>query len=395
MTATSNIHYNLAAWIGSHVYTSVGTRVNHSNVAYQLTTSGTSGTGGPTGTGSSISDGTCVWKWLSAVDYTSVAAWAAAFPNPLTQAMVGLLWNNGPITTTTGVRYLDLETYTSSASTPVTLMCATGESFRDVGVKQQTALNYNSANGVCFQLPSGAGNTTYFWVGNEYFTLDGIQFISSDPASNSSIVTLGANATMRNCLLDGYSSIGNNLAWIQDISNIYNCLFIDRNSSNTFGSPSLLIYNGTANIVNCTFFCVPGNADIQGVDASGSSGSSIIRNCIFLGYSGVPVGGTSGSTLAIDHCQFSNASNSFMAANGGTDGGSNLYSATAAGLFVSSTNDFRLKSTATAINHGATDTTHVPTSDDIVGTTRPQDTAWDIGCWEYKAPGGPRLIIAD
>jgi hypothetical protein len=29
-----------------------------------------------------------------------------------------------------------------------------------------------------------------------------------------------------------------------------------------------------------------------------------------------------------------------------------------------------------------TDTTNIPTAADIVGTARPQGSAWDVGCWE-------------
>lgn len=46
--------------------------------AYQLVSTGSckSGSTGPTGTGSSISDGTCTWKYLSNVDYVTLSGWA-------------------------------------------------------------------------------------------------------------------------------------------------------------------------------------------------------------------------------------------------------------------------------------------------------------------------------
>lgn len=47
--------------------------------AYQLTSTGTctsAPSGGPTGTGAAIKDGTCTWKYLSRVDYISITGWA-------------------------------------------------------------------------------------------------------------------------------------------------------------------------------------------------------------------------------------------------------------------------------------------------------------------------------
>ncbi len=47
--------------------------------AYQLISTGTctsASSGGPSGSGSSIKDGTCTWKYLSDVDYISITGWA-------------------------------------------------------------------------------------------------------------------------------------------------------------------------------------------------------------------------------------------------------------------------------------------------------------------------------
>jgi hypothetical protein len=102
-TVTAQIH-NAPGWLPSHSYTySAGppvapfTRVvngaawNGSSFtpyetlnAYQLVSTGSctsaSSGGGPSGTGSSISDGTCTWEYLSGVDYISLTGWAADAP---------------------------------------------------------------------------------------------------------------------------------------------------------------------------------------------------------------------------------------------------------------------------------------------------------------------------
>ena len=92
----SQVH-NAPGWQPSHTYTyATGpyTRVvsgpgwNSANGsynpgqsldAYQLISTGnctSASSGGPSGTGSSIKDGTCTWKYLSHVDYISITGWA-------------------------------------------------------------------------------------------------------------------------------------------------------------------------------------------------------------------------------------------------------------------------------------------------------------------------------
>jgi hypothetical protein len=62
--------------------------------AYQLTSSGScvsASSGGPTGTGFDIVDGSCRWKYLSPVDYISLTGWT--FDNQLWQQ--GAMYHNG------------------------------------------------------------------------------------------------------------------------------------------------------------------------------------------------------------------------------------------------------------------------------------------------------------
>lgn len=95
-TILSQVH-NAPGWRPSHTYnyaTHPYTRVvngpgwNPTNDsynpgqtlgAYQLISTGTctsASRGGPSGTGSSVRDGTCTWKYLSSVDYISITGWA-------------------------------------------------------------------------------------------------------------------------------------------------------------------------------------------------------------------------------------------------------------------------------------------------------------------------------
>ena len=63
------------AWVASTAYGTVGTVVtNDTGKRYKLVTAGTShSSGGPTGTGTGISDGTCTWDYYL-VHYTSLSA---------------------------------------------------------------------------------------------------------------------------------------------------------------------------------------------------------------------------------------------------------------------------------------------------------------------------------
>lgn len=88
----ANIH-NAPGWAASHAYSTTGARAlngagwtpgspGHFNPgsalnAYQLTSGSciSAASGGPSGTGSSINDGTCTWKYLSGVDYITLSGW--------------------------------------------------------------------------------------------------------------------------------------------------------------------------------------------------------------------------------------------------------------------------------------------------------------------------------
>lgn len=100
---SSNIH-NAPGWLPSHAYTPATgpqTRVNSGPgwnpatsvytpgqplAAYELTsnTCVSAASGGPSGTGTAIQDGTCTWKYLSPTDYISITGWS--FDAPAWQA---------------------------------------------------------------------------------------------------------------------------------------------------------------------------------------------------------------------------------------------------------------------------------------------------------------------
>ena len=80
-TITANID-NAPAWQASHTYATPGNEVSNTGGSGVAGTRGyknisigscvSAGSGGPTGTGASIADGTCTWKYQTDIDYTSI-----------------------------------------------------------------------------------------------------------------------------------------------------------------------------------------------------------------------------------------------------------------------------------------------------------------------------------
>lgn len=354
-------------------------RVSNGGNAYQLIGAGTSGSGGPSGTGSSITDNTASWRYLGLIDFTSLSAWTASLPTTLTQPMIGQLWNCGPLTTPAGTAYLTLSGHTTSGTNTITLIAAPGDSFRDTLKTIATPLAFSVNIGTCFTLPNGVGGVNYLQITDANVIIDGLQF--QDPLSTSNCTIIGGGGsptTVRNCLLDGFGqSGGSSMLQFDGRSSITNCLLIDRQAA---GSAGECVRQDLANsvFVNNTIVNPNNNTGGSAYSTFNSPTGVIFRNSAIFGYS-VPFG-TNATGTTVDHSAFSATSLATV-----TSGTGNLLSRTAANQFVSATTDFRLMAGADCLNTGVTDTTDIPSATDIIGTTRPQGTAWDIGAWEFFA----------
>lgn len=388
MTITSNIHIGLPAWVGSTAYSVVGKRVSNASNAYQVITAGTSASsGGPTGTGSSIVDGSVVWKYLSSIDYNSLQAWGNAIPQTLTQNIVGQVWNDGAITTTNGVPFLTLGVSGNQRTVgtfTITLTAAPGESFRDKLKGTNIALNASQSNGVYFQmLSSGTGNINYFDIYDSSVIFDSLQFVDPWSASNSTIININTSTTftLSNCIIDGYPQSGGAVMVVsQNTLGMTNCLVIDRTAT---GADGIAVESGssstTSYLVNNTFVRLnPTNGSEFAVAYLVNTAVALAGNNIFIGYT-TPVGGN-GSPVIVDHCAMSSPTVGLA-----TDNGTNIFNISSSTQFVSSTTDFRLQGGSDAINRALTDTTHVPSAVDILRYARPQGTAWSLGAIEYTA----------
>src|SRR5215472_586487 len=172
-TIVSNIN-NAITWQPAHAYSFGSTVVFGTPLrGYRAISGGTSGSSGPLGTDSMISDGSVTWKYLSDVDFQSIEAWLASIPklspNTCTRhyiamqaGYVGLLWNGGEYFTRSGFIFTDHSAHgltCNSEESPanfwdpsrtfvpfIELTTAPGESFRDKG--STSPLVYNPTNGV-------------------------------------------------------------------------------------------------------------------------------------------------------------------------------------------------------------------------------------------------------
>lgn len=391
MPLTSNIYYSLTPWASGTF--SLGQRCGNGGNAYQCTTAGSS-TGAPTGTGTGINNGgVAVFAYLSAVNYTSLQAWANALPATLTQPMIGQVWNTGSIATTLGTPYLTLSGHTTSAGNSITVQPAPGD-----GISSANPLAFNASAGVNFVLPAaGVGSVNYFDITDTNVFITGLQFQDPNASSGSTILFASGTTTITGCIFDGYSQPGG--AGMLELGAggaagavfaFSNNLVIDRAPFAVTGAETVNVaYNGA--FANNTFVAINAPTNLIGViNQSAAASANTATNNTFIGYSGniVLLGGAAPSTITASYNAFSAAS---ISGGGLVIGSGNIYSQTTAGLFVNGATNFKLNATSPAIGVGTTDTTDIPSSVDIYNTPRPAGQ-WSIGAYQY--PNVPAVGVA-
>ncbi len=395
----ANIHPNLSPWTNASF--SVGQRCSTGGNAYECTNGGSS-TSAPTGTGSNINNGgTATFKWLSAITFTSLQAWANTLNNTtLSASQAAVNWNNAVQTNAPGGFFMYLQGVTAG-SFSVSITCAQGESFRD---HPTSALSFNQVNGCAYDAPNTSTPTVspsfYWFIDCDNVTIDGWQFRSVSTSNATQIIGVdnknGRHFTIQNCLVDGCGQAGDvevlywgntNSGGTPGIANMLNCLIIDSQNNPGAGGAGIETVkwdfgvNGVA--VNCTFIS-RNNSQWYAIKNLGPANENQIKNCLFFGY-GMPLisQNTTGSIVA-DHCVTSAAN--FTAGNT-ANGTTNLFSKSAAAQFISTITDFRLKTGADAIGAAAVDTTDIPTADDIFGQGRGA-SAWDAGAFQLNTSSG-------
>ena len=373
MTTTANLH-NCAAWTTLTAYT-VGQRRSNDSApvkAYECITAGTSLTG-PTGTGVNIADGSVRWKYLSAVDYTSLSA-AIAGIGTLSAPTELLFWNDAEW----AMNAVAVSGNTTTVTNTLTLKPAAGEGFRSNATATTNPLRYDQSKGVGI-----ASNSNYdgpFSVNQAYVTVFGLQ-CRGGTASQSYTMGIGtaggATAVVDSCILDN-GAAGNAAPCLANVASttggylFRNTLFV----VNVASYAVVAFYAGT--YANCTIVRSAITAATGSALQTSYGTGPTVKNAALFGFTSL----SSGQTPTFTSCATDIAS-----PPAGVTGGlvyASQFQNTGA---TASSRDFRAKTGAGLLDAGATDTTNVPAANDITGTARPQGSAWDIGAWELLASG--------
>lgn len=299
-------------------------------------------------------------------DYTTLQAWEDASPANLVtvdQVWQGQCFNQEFFsssatlltvsgTTTDATRYKELTTYV-------------GASFVDNASVQTNALRYNASNGAGIR--STASWSSIVVINESYFRVSKLQFSATgQPAVNGTATT---GAIFDKCIFEN-SSTNNEPLKTYGACTVKNSLAIQR-STYTVAALS----NGTS-AYNCTF--VRTGSSTSNI-ITGNYSTSALKNCAFFGGAATLASGSSTRTYTTCYTDTASPPSGCTTVAYDTSTGSGFQNKT------DSTRDFRIKAGSALLDVGTTDTTNA--AYDIVGTARPQGSAYDVGAWELVVAG--------
>lgn len=270
---------------------------------------------------------------------------------------------------------------TTSTTCYKELTTVSGASFRDNANKLTNALKYNASNGAAIRGTSNTAVTLSHAEDN--FRLTGMQ-ITATGSDSRAMTPSGSTITGiydSNIFEGTYTTNGTTRGVISTGAMTFkNCLIIQKASA-----ADHIIGSATSSpfFYNCTIVAPDDLATAPvSVFLSGASGTVTVQNCgLFAGADKPTTAGSATYTFTTCYGDDSTPATGITTATFSSEF-QNVNTATA---------DFRLKAGAAELDTGTTDATNAPT--DIVGTTRPQGAAYDVGCWELvvaavQAPGG-------
>ena len=252
---------------------------------------------------------------------------------------------------------LTLAGSTTSATNYYELTTNTGASFRDHANAQTNALRFNTANG-CYISSTG----------NQYNTpIDApLDFRMSNLQIQNTVhrATINMNASIiDNCILEAITKCLDT----PGTTTTRNTLMVVRGNN-------VPVEAGTASLfVNCTIVCPDDLTDPASAIVSSAYRGGTFKNCAFFGFTAVK---QAGGSPTFTTCYTNEASPP-------TGCTTLTYDTNAFQNITDGTHDYRLKSGSGLLDVGTTDATNAP--NDIVGTARPQGSAYDVGCWELVA----------
>lgn len=311
-------------------------------------------------------------------DYSTIEAWVAATPAVLTANWEGDCYNDSQPggNTFNPASTLSLGAGVTAAGFSIILTTGAGQSFRDNANSQTNALSYNASNGVGVLL--NQYNTNNINVQNSGVIIGELQFNCQAGGGNGLALNFGSGATgatVRNCIFQGSTT---NTALVlfngSGASQMFNCLLINQLSTG-FGLRGV---NDGSSIYYSTAVYPSDLTANSGVGFGASNyGTTLFQNCASFGFA---------TDFQITHVSSSCSNNAGHGASFPGSGGSNVGGLTYTSQFQNTTSgamDFRVKTGSGLIDAGVT--LAGITTVDILNVARPQGSAVDIGCQEYKA----------
>lgn len=307
-------------------------------------------------------------------DYSTIQSWIDSLPATLTEPEVGQLLNQ-TFTISSAITFAG---HATDATNTITLTTAAGASFRDNASKATNALRPSASYGA-YITGSGAYLTALSIGSTAHVRLRGLQ-VDLSGAVSQCVYATGDDVLIDDCLLRCHSYRSN------------------------VGDAAVAINGGSSAVRNCAI--VFDSAD-PGVGVGLFNAGSVVLGTTIVRPAAYAAGGTGIKKIYANACQVrGNAVFGFTSPVSGstwttgsdynaTDQSAvgtgeethSLLSQSAAACLqdagsTAASVDLRLKSGSPLIDAGASLT---GVTDDAIGTSRPQGSAWDIGAWEVAS----------
>lgn len=302
-------------------------------------------------------------------DYTTLQSWEDAAPANLVtvdQIWQGQCFNQEFFSSSSGL--LNVSGSTSDATRYKELTTYAGASFIDNANVQTNALRYNASNGAGIR-------GTYPWtapvsVGEAYFRISRLQIASNTGRAFG--VTAATGFVMDKCIVENSSTAsGSESLSLYGAGIVKNTLVVGRSTG------ALAALSNGASAYNCTFARTGTSTSNIFV---GNYSSTTLKNCAFFGGATTLASGSSVRTYTTCYTDTASPPTGCTTVAYDTSTGSGFQNKTDA------TRDFRIKTGSALLDVGTTDTTNAAA--DIVGTARPQGSAYDVGAWELVVATG-------
>ncbi len=306
-------------------------------------------------------------------DYTTWQSWEDATPANLVTA--DQIWQGqGAGSFVSATALLVVSGTTVDATRYVEATTEAGASFRDNANAQTNRCGFDSANGCALSVT--AGYVIPISVNQEFTRISNLQVqqtgaTGSSQTIHNSLAGGTSSLIVDNCILE--NARGDTIDMFGSGMKLRNSLCVQRGASR----PSIATIKNGGLAVNCTF-AVPSNISAATVAVVGAYVATTYKNCNFFGCTNI----SSGTAPTFTTCYTSVAS----PPSGCTTA---AYNTSQFAVTVNTTHDFKLVAGSAMIDVGTTDATNA--ANDIVKTARPQGSAYDVGCWEYKVAATTKI----